>query len=717
MTTVRTPLRCTAAATVAVLAGTLLAAPTAGAWDGHTLTERVDVAPGVVREVYREATESGPAGVQVLRFRLDDPRVSVKPELAGGTVPGKETVAATVRRLGPSAVAGVNANFFNPACRPTQPVGDPCGLVVRDGLVVSENVKNGGSWPGSFVLFPPGSGRDRLYAVGNEGFAGIVDFPVGDPFTINGVDRQPEWNELIAFNAGYGASTGTPSDTVEVLLGDLVLDAHTFGEFAVSQVRTGGNSPIPARGTVLAARGQTAAHLEAAARAAQEQGRHAYVQATTSRVEWSGAHQGIGAGPTILRNGQLTSSSDWFSEGFGLAHHERHPRTVVGFTPGGEMLLVTVDGRGAGGSVGMTTVQTGHLMQHLGAVDAVMLDGGGSTTMSVDGGVVNVPSGGERAVASSLVLHTNVPTPAVGRLSGPDRFATAAAIARTGWPNGVGTVVLASGALFPDALSGGPLAGQLGAPLLLVERDRVNPATAAAIASLRPRRALVLGGPSVITDAVLAELRGQVSDVRRIWGPDRTATAAAVARERGTPGRRAFLASAETFPDALSAAVPATRAGAPLLLTWRDRLAGPAAEALTTLGVQEVLVAGGPAAVSDAVVGELQARGLTVSRVAGEDRFQTSARLVDWAITHTGLPAASIVLASGSNFPDALAGGPFGVQQQAGLLLTHPLDVSRSRHTRAWLDARDLDRGWLLGGRLALSSWVGFGLQAAIDAR
>lgn len=717
MTNVRTPIRCAAAATAAVLAGTLLAPPTAGAWDGHTLTDRLAVAPGVVREVYREATESGPANVQVLRLRLDDPRVSVKPELAGGAVPGKETVAATVRRLGPTAVAAVNANFFNPACRPTQPVGDPCGLIVRDGLVVSENVKNGGSWPGSFVLFPPDSGRDRLYAVGNEGFAGVVDFPVGDPFNIDGVDRQPDWNELVAFNSGYGATTGTPSDTVEVLLATLVLDAHTFGEFPVSQVRTGGNSPIPATGTVLAARGDTAARLEAAARAAQQQGRHAYVQATTSTLDWSGALQGIGAGPTILRNGQLTSSSDWFSEGFALAHHERHPRTVVGFTSDGEMLLVTVDGRGAGGSVGMTTVQTGHLMQHLGAVDAVMLDGGGSTTMSVDGAVVNVPSGAERAVASSLAIHTNVDTPGVTRLSGPDRFATAAAIARAGWPNGVDTVVVASGARFPDALSGGPLAGELGAPLLLVERDRVNPATAAAIASLRPQRALVLGGPSVISDAVLAELHGQVPDVRRIAGADRTATAAAVARERATPGRRAFLASAETFPDALSAAVPAARAGAPLLLTWRDRLAAPAADALATLGVQEVLIAGGSVAVSDAVVGELRARGLTVTRVAGEDRFQTSARLVDWAIAHTGLPPASIVLASGSDFPDALAGGPFGVQQQAGLLLSHPLDVDRSRHTRAWLDAHDLDRGWLLGGRLALSSWVRFGLQAAVDAR
>jgi exopolysaccharide biosynthesis protein len=131
--------------------------------------------------------------------------------------------------------------------------------------------------------------------------------------------------------------------------------------------------------------------------------------------EWGLGMQAVAAGPLVLRDGAPTSPTEWRSEGFAIPHNNNpHPRTVIGFTSAGEALLVTVDGRRAE-SRGMTTVEIAHLLQHLGAVDAVMMDGGGSTTMAVRGETVNFPCTGEgdcgraRPVPSALVVWVNGP--------------------------------------------------------------------------------------------------------------------------------------------------------------------------------------------------------------------------------------------------------------------------------------------------------------------
>ncbi|MDP9021988.1 MAG: cell wall-binding repeat-containing protein [Actinomycetota bacterium] len=693
-----------------------MASTPAEAGSAPVLVQRLDVVPGLVREVYRHHTGQGPSNVQLLRLAPGHPRVRVVPELGQGVIPGRETVLNTTRRLGEDAVGAVNASFSNPACPVTDPPGEPCGLLVRDGIVLSENVLNGASWPGAFALFDPAETWRRPYDVGRPSFEGYLRFYDGTRVDITAVNRQPTANEVVAFNRAYGPSTTTPAGTIEFVFPDLQLRALTQAEVVMPAPSASGGAPIPAGGTVVAATGTHAATLQAHA------GERVEAKVYTAGTEWAGAQQAVAAGPLIVKDGSITPSTSWYAEGFSHEHHNEalHPRTVVAFTGGNEMLLLTVDGRQPD-SVGLTTQQTAELVRALGAVDAVMMDGGGSTTMVADHQTVNVPCsspstcGQLRPVASSLVVWS--PTPNVDRLAGPDRFSTAAAIADAGWPGGAGTVVLANAASFADALAGGPLATAHGAPLLLVDTDQVHPSTAGAISRLRPQRALVLGGPAVVSDRVIAELRRSVPEVRRVFGADRTATAASVARELGAPSGRAFLASAATFPDALSATVPAARSAAPLLLTWPDQLASAAAEALAVLGVREVVLAGGGRAVSDAVVTQLQARGMTVTRVAGANRYETSARLVEWAVAATGLPTTAAVLASGAAFPDALSGGPFAASRGAGLLLTDPAAASASPGTWQWLTAHDIDHGWVLGGRAAVSSRVLHELQAAVDAR
>ena len=84
----------------------------------------------------------------------------------------------------------------------------------------------------------------------------------------------------------------------------------------------------------------------------------------------------------------------------------RHPRTAVAKLKDGRVLFVTVDGRQPGVSVGMTLAELADYLLTLGAVDAINLDGGGSTTMVLDGRVVNTPSdpNGERKVGDAIVV-------------------------------------------------------------------------------------------------------------------------------------------------------------------------------------------------------------------------------------------------------------------------------------------------------------------------
>ncbi len=199
------------------------------------------------------------------------------------------------------------------------------------------------------------------------------------------------------------------------------------------------------------------------------------------------------------------------------------------------------------------------------------------------------------------------------RIEGAGRHATAAALAGEG-PRDV--VVLATAGSPFDALAGAPLAAALGAPVLLVDPDRLPAETADALTRLSPGTLIALGGPAAVSEGVLTQAvaaagaaGGQPVTGRRVAGPDRVATAVAVAREAakalqagGVPATTTWLASAATYPDALAAAAT----GQPVLLTDRDRPSTDLVEAVRTIAPVHVRVAGGPSAVGEAVLDRLR---------------------------------------------------------------------------------------------------------------
>jgi exopolysaccharide biosynthesis protein len=103
--------------------------------------------------------------------------------------------------------------------------------------------------------------------------------------------------------------------------------------------------------------------------------------------------QAVGGNRVLVRDGEVVAEDQ-----------VRHPRTAAGFNDR-EIILVTVDGRQPGWSVGMTMTELAHLMQRLGCTEAVNLDGGGSTTAWAQQFILNRPSdGGERSIANALLV-------------------------------------------------------------------------------------------------------------------------------------------------------------------------------------------------------------------------------------------------------------------------------------------------------------------------
>ncbi|MDO9396819.1 MAG: cell wall-binding repeat-containing protein, partial [Herbiconiux sp.] len=143
--------------------------------------------------------------------------------------------------------------------------------------------------------------------------------------------------------------------------------------------------------------------------------------------------------------------------------------------------------------------------------------------------------------------------PVIERISGADRYVTSAAVSAKKFPADVDVAYVASGEVFPDALSASAAAGEEDAPVLLVQKGAVPAAVDTELRRLMPDRIVVLGGLNTV-DATVETALGTYADVvERIDGVDRYATSAAISENVFSPLRPVvYVASGEVFPDALS---------------------------------------------------------------------------------------------------------------------------------------------------------------------
>ncbi|NCD20688.1 MAG: cell wall-binding repeat-containing protein [Actinobacteria bacterium] len=211
--------------------------------------------------------------------------------------------------------------------------------------------------------------------------------------------------------------------------------------------------------------------------------------------------------------------------------------------------------------------------------------------------------GGESAVSASVVTAADQYTGGeVERVSGDDRYATAAALAEANFDSGVDVVYVASGQDFPDALGGAAAAAKLGGPVLLTKTDSLPAQTELTLNKLNPDHIVVLGGEKAVSKDVYDALAAYDEDIERLAGSDRYATSAAISADTFMSADVVFIANGLAFPDALSGAPAAAEADAPILLVKSDSVSQAVCDEVNRLQPTDVVALGGTAAVSEAVL-------------------------------------------------------------------------------------------------------------------
>ena len=209
--------------------------------------------------------------------------------------------------------------------------------------------------------------------------------------------------------------------------------------------------------------------------------------------------------------------------------------------------------------------------------------------------------GGSQSIGSSVETSLRqIPSVRnIERIGGDTRYETAAKLAETKF-SAPGTVYLASGENFPDALAAGPVAGILETPLLLSTPDALPAATAASLNRIRPTKVVLLGGTASLSDSVESEVASLTgATVTRFGGSDRFVTSAQITQSLHTgPVDTVYIASGASFPDALSSGPVAAKSGAAMLLVHPGGIQLPTEAALRALSPKQIVIVGGQQAIS-----------------------------------------------------------------------------------------------------------------------
>ncbi len=334
-----------------------------------------------------------------------------------------------------------------------------------------------------------------------------------------------------------------------------------------------------------------------------------------------------------------------------------------------------------------------------------------SAGSKVTAAITTTPTGGAVApIGSAVPLGANA---TAATIAGVDAQTTAADIYNASTVT-TSTLVLATDYNFPDALSGAYLAGggrNLG--IALSDQTALPPATQQIILKNKPSTIYVLGGPVAISPAVITQIQSlypantpaqpnNQPNIVRLGGADQfgtnqlivdqvpySPTAVTLPSNSGTTyndttgassstfpttgQKTAIVASGVNFPDALSASPLAYKDGIPIILTTPDTLSSTASALLGSLGINQVIMVGGPAAISDAVEGQISgATGLNIPvlRVAGQDATDTAQKLGALDVANFGFANLTTYVARGDFYTDALAAAPYLAEQNTPIELT-----------------------------------------------
>jgi putative cell wall-binding protein len=306
-------------------------------------------------------------------------------------------------------------------------------------------------------------------------------------------------------------------------------------------------------------------------------------------------------------------------------------------------------------------------------------------------------------------------------VEGTSRLDTAVEASKRAYPASgtADTIVLATGWNWPDALGGSALAGAYDGPLLLTKPDALSQQVLDEAARLNVFSVVILGSEAAVSAAVessltAASVNGHSLAVTRIGGAGRYDTAARIASATvavlASKGRAyekvAFFATGGNFPDALAASPIAARKGWPILLVQPDAPGTFTEDAIASLDVTRGIMLGSDRAVSAAVETRLTALlPAAPTRLSGASRYDTGIAVASFGATE-GLSWDGVAIATGTNFPDALAGGVMQGKLGSVVLLTPGDALNPAVAATLTANRSSISTVRYLGSTLALSQGV-----------
>lgn len=325
----------------------------------------------------RQMSWSGPRVITVVDYNLKIDQLKLRPILAQGVVPGREDLADLIKKN--SALAGVNGGYFHYS-------GRPLGLLYISGDLISEPLYNRTS------LLIDKDDNVSFAQVEWQGELKFESYP--EKIMLDGVNRSPSESEAVLFNSYYG----TEMPALEENYYDIVI---RFNEILGVENKSGTRTPIPPDGFVIRT-GKDKGEIKNLI--PEMQGKNVSLANNFSpNLESKNIIHAVGGGPRLLKDGKIkiTGGEERFQNDI---LYGRAPRTALGLTADNHLLMLTIDGRQADLSVGMTLEELAHLLKDLGAVDAMNLDGGGSARMVIRGFTMSNPSE-KRLISNGVIVN------------------------------------------------------------------------------------------------------------------------------------------------------------------------------------------------------------------------------------------------------------------------------------------------------------------------
>jgi cell wall-associated protease len=306
-------------------------------------------------------------------------------------------------------------------------------------------------------------------------------------------------------------------------------------------------------------------------------------------------------------------------------------------------------------------------------------------------------SGWGRLNGAEAILAMNDKWNMTERISGASRYDTAVDVSKKGW-GASDKAVLATGGDFPDALSAAPLAAYHNAPLLLTKTGSMPKAVKDELKRLKVKEVILIGGAGAISPTVEKELTAlgiKQTAIKRISGKNRYETSVNIAKEMKT-STQAVVATGTTFADALSIAPIAGSQKMPILLTKPSALSPEVKAHLASKNYTKTFIIGGKGAVSDSAAKDIK----NPVRLAGASRYDTNSAV----ITHfkASFDPKNMYLATGTNYPDALAGSVLAAKNKAPLVLTSPKSPNAATVKTVKTQLKSASEIYILGGQGAL---------------